>query len=231
MPAVSTDGGVAVVARGLQHRYGRGRAAVQVLCGVDLEVPAGAHIALKGPSGAGKSTLLSLVGGLEPPQEGTLSVGGAELHGLRGANLAAFRRTTVGFVFQHFGLVDVLSARENIVLALALARVPPAQRRARADALLDAVGLTERATHRPPQLSGGERQRVAIARALANEPRLLLADEPTGNLDEDSTQRILDLLDAVRRAHGCTLLVVTHEPAVAERADAVLRLRDGRIAA
>jgi putative ABC transport system ATP-binding protein len=231
MPAVSTDGGVAVVARGLQHRYGRGRAAVQVLCGVDLEVPAGAHIALKGPSGAGKSTLLSLVGGLEPPQEGTLSVGGAELHGLRGANLAAFRRTTVGFVFQHFGLVDVLSARENIVLALALARVPPAQRRARADALLDAVGLTDRATHRPPQLSGGERQRVAIARALANEPRLLLADEPTGNLDEDSTQRILDLLDAVRRAHGCTLLVVTHEPAVAERADAVLRLRDGRIAA
>jgi putative ABC transport system ATP-binding protein len=228
---VSTDGGVAVVARGLQHRYGRGRAAVQVLCGVDLEVPAGAHVALKGPSGAGKSTLLSLVGGLEPPQEGTLSVGGAELHGLRGANLAAFRRTTVGFVFQHFGLVDVLSARENIVLALALARVAPAQRRARADALLDAVGLTERATHRPPQLSGGERQRVAIARALANEPRLLLADEPTGNLDEESTQRILDLLDAVRRAHGCTLLVVTHEPAVAERAEAVLRLRDGRIAA
>jgi putative ABC transport system ATP-binding protein len=231
LDGVALDGGVAVVARGVHHRLGRGRSSVAVLRGVDLDVPAGSHVALRGPSGAGKSTLLSLIGGLEPPQDGTLTVGGAELHGLQGGRLADFRRSTVGFVFQHFGLVDVLTARENVALALSLARVPPAQRRARADVLLDAVGLRERASHRPPQLSGGERQRVAIARALANQPRLLLADEPTGNLDEESTQRILDLLDAVRREHRCTLVVVTHEPAVAERADSVLRLRDGRIAA
>jgi putative ABC transport system ATP-binding protein len=228
---VSDDGGVAVVARGLAHRYGRGRAAVEVLRDVDLDVPAGAHVALRGPSGAGKSTLLCLLGGLEPLQRGALSIGGADLHSLRGSGLAAFRRTTVGFVFQHFGLVDMLSARENVMLALALARMPGARRRQRADELLDAVGLADRAAHRPPNLSGGERQRVAIARALANAPRLLLADEPTGNLDEASTERVLDLLDAVRRERGCTLLVVTHEPAVAERADTVLRLRDGRIAA
>ena len=225
------DGGVAVVARAVEHRYGRGRTSVCVLQGVDLDVPAGAYVALRGPSGAGKSTLLGLVGGLERLQAGALSVGGIELQALRGARLADFRRTTVGFVFQHFGLVDMLSARENVMLALSLARVPAAQRRQRADELLDAVGLADRAGHRPPQLSGGERQRVAIARALANRPRLLLADEPTGNLDEAATERLLDLLDRVRREHGCTLLVVTHEPAVAERADTVLRLRDGRVAA
>jgi putative ABC transport system ATP-binding protein len=228
---VCNGGGVAVVARALEHGYGRGRSAVRVLRGVDLDVGAGAYVALRGPSGAGKSTLLSILGGLERLQRGSISIGGTELTALRGAGLATFRRTTVGFVFQHFGLVDMLTARENVMLALALARVPAALRRRRADALLDAVGLADRAAHRPAHLSGGERQRVAVARALANAPRLILADEPTGNLDEASTQRLLDLFDAVRREHGCTLLVVTHEPAVAERADSVLRLRDGRIAA
>ncbi|HET9051747.1 MAG TPA: ABC transporter ATP-binding protein [Candidatus Dormibacteraeota bacterium] len=229
--AASSEGGVAVVARGLRHRYGRGRSAVDVLHGVDLDIPAGAHVALRGPSGAGKSTLLTLLGGLEPPQDGSLEVGGIELHGLRGPRLAAFRRATVGFVFQHFGLVDVLTARENVALALALARVEPAARATRADDLLAGVGLTARAGHRPTQLSGGERQRVAIARALANHPRLILADEPTGNLDEESATLVLDLLDAVRAATRCTLVVVTHETSVAARADAVLRLQDGRIAA
>ncbi len=224
-------GGVRVVAEALEHRFGRGRGAVPVLSGVDLDVPAGAHVALRGPSGAGKSTLLSLVGGLEAPQRGRLAVGDSDLATLRGGRLAAYRRSTVGFVFQHFGLVEVLTARENIAMALSLARVPPAERRARADDLLEAVGLADRGDHRPGALSGGERQRVAIARALANAPRLLLADEPTGNLDEESTELILDLLDAVRRQRGCTLLVVTHDPLVAARAESTLRLRDGRIAA
>ncbi|HEV7679958.1 MAG TPA: ABC transporter ATP-binding protein [Candidatus Dormibacteraeota bacterium] len=219
--------GVAVRARGLTHTYGRGARAVPVLRGVDLDLEPGSHVALQGPSGAGKSTLLSLLGGLEPPTGGELRVGGVDLPGLRGARLAAYRREVVGFVFQHFGLVEVLTARENVMLAMSLAGVPPGQRRRRADEMLGAVGLGDRAGHRPGQLSGGEQQRVAIARALANQPRLLLADEPTGNLDEESTDRVLDLLHEVVTERGCTLVVVTHNPRVAAWAGVQLHLRDG----
>ena len=227
----SDTGGVAVVARSVDHAYGRGPHAVQVLRGLEMDIPAGGYVALRGPSGAGKSTLLALIGGLDPLQSGSLRVGDDELRGLRGRRLAGYRRRTVGFVFQHYGLVEVLTARENVMLALSLAGGRPGDRRARADALLGAVGLSGRAGHRPSQLSGGERQRVAVARALANEPRLLLADEPTGNLDGESAARVLDLLTEVRARTGCTLLVVTHDPNVAARADRVLGVRDGRVAA
>jgi putative ABC transport system ATP-binding protein len=223
----AAPGGVSITARGLVHAYGRGAHAVPVLRGVDLDVPAGSHVALQGPSGAGKSTLLSLLGGLELPRGGELRVGDIDLGALHGGRLAAYRREVVGFVFQHFGLVEVLTARENVTLAMSLAGVPPRHRRRRAEDMLAAVGLSHRAGHRPSQLSGGEQQRVAIARALANRPRLLLADEPTGNLDEESTERVLALLDQVTADRGCTLVVVTHNPLVARWAGVRLQLRDG----
>jgi ABC-type lipoprotein export system ATPase subunit len=221
--------GMAIQARGLTHWYGRGRRTTPVLRGLDLDVPAGGYVALRGPSGAGKSTLLGLIGGLEAPRAGRLRVGDAELGTLRGRRLADYRRAAVGFVFQHYGLIDVLSAAENVAMALSLAHAPAAQRLRRAAALLDGVGLGDRAGHRPAQLSGGERQRVAIARALANSPALILADEPTGNLDDESSSRVLDLLEQLRTERGCTLLVVTHDSVVAARAQTVLRLRDGLI--
>ena len=219
--------GAAVEVRRLTHSYGTRSRAVPVLHGVDFAIDAGSHAALQGPSGAGKSTLLSLLGGLEPLQGGQIRVGDADVGRLRGRALAAYRSCVVGFVFQHFGLVDVLTARENVALALGLGGAPAGSRRRRADELLAAVGLAERADHRPAQLSGGEQQRVAIARAIANRPRLVLADEPTGNLDPGATARVLDLLEQLRSDHGCTLLVVTHNPAVARRADVHLRLHDG----
>jgi ABC-type lipoprotein export system ATPase subunit len=224
-PAAAATG-AEVSMRGVSYAYGRG--AVPVLHDLDLDLWGGDFVALTGPSGAGKSTLLSLVGGLEPLQRGSISVGGHDLSTLSGDALAEYRRRTVGFVFQHYGLVEVLTARENVELSLALSRMSPADRRARAERLLDGVGLSHRVGHRPTELSGGERQRVAIARALANGPRLLLADEPTGNLDEETTVQVLDLLERVHAETGCTLIVVTHERRVAERAGSVRRLRAGR---
>jgi putative ABC transport system ATP-binding protein len=223
--------GASVRIRGLEHDYGRGARRLHVLRGVDLDIEAGGHLALTGASGAGKSTLLALVGGLERPQRGELVVGGEELCRLRGDALSDYRRRTVGFVFQHFGLVQVLTARENLELALALAGVPRDARAARADSLLAQVGLGARGDHRPAQLSGGEQQRVAIARALSHRPRLLLADEPTGNLDEDASAMVLELLERLRSESGCTLVVVTHNPAVAARAPRRARLDAGMVRA
>ncbi len=217
--------------RGLRHSYSGGDGELVVLHDLDLDLPAGGYVALTGPSGAGKSTLLSVLGGLETLQEGAVEVGGRALGSLEGDDLAAYRRETVGFVFQHYGLVPVLSAQENVELALALTGTPREERRTRARGLLDAVGLGERASHRPSALSGGERQRVAIARAIANRPRLLLADEPTGNLDEIAAVQVLDLLESVRRDLGCTLVVVTHNHSVADRAERRLHLDGGRWAA
>ncbi len=225
------DGGVAIAVRGLTHRYPSPEGVLDVLAGVDLDVPAGGYVAVSGPSGAGKSTLLSVLGGLEALQEGTATVGGTDLAGLAGDDLAAYRRATVGFVFQHFGLLEALTAAENVELAAVLAGVRPGTRRRRAAELLDAVGLAHRARHQPLQLSGGERQRVAIARALANQPRLLLADEPTGNLDEGSATTVIELLERLRGEHGCTLLVVTHNRALAARAPLRLTLEAGHAAA
>ena len=172
---------------GLRHTFATKQGPLTVLDGVSGELDPGAYASLVGPSGAGKSTLLSLLGGLEPPHSGTVEVDGHRLGGLSSDQLAAFRSRTVGFVFQHFGLLDMLTAAENLEVALTITATPRGRRRQLALHLLDAVGLGPRADHRPLELSGGERQRVAIARALVNEPSLILADEPTGNLDDDST--------------------------------------------
>jgi len=222
------EGGVAVSVRGLTHRYAAPEGELPVLSGVDLDVPAGGYVAVTGPSGAGKSTLLSVLGGLEALQEGAGWVGEIDLTGLDGDELAAYRLATVGFVFQHFGLLEALTAAENVELASTLARTRAAARRRRATELLEAVGLADRAGHRPLQLSGGERQRVAIARALANRPRLLLADEPTGNLDEGSATTVIELLEQLRAERGCTLLVVTHNRGLAARAPQRVVLDRGR---
>jgi putative ABC transport system ATP-binding protein len=221
--------GSAIHLRGVDHWYRSGRSRVAALQHIQLEIPAGGYVALTGPSGAGKSTLLSLIGGLERPQSGTLTVGQHNLRTLSLNELADYRRSTIGFIFQHFGLLDLLSARENIELAASLSTSSP--RRAQARDLLDEVGLIDRAEHRPGQLSGGERQRVAIARALVNDPSLILADEPTGNLDADSARRVLDLLERVHIERGCTLLVVTHNEAIAQRAEHRFRLDAGRLLA
>jgi ABC-type lipoprotein export system ATPase subunit len=222
------EGGVAISVRGLTHRYASPEGHLAVLRDIGLDVPSGGYVAVTGASGAGKSTLLSVLGGLEPLQEGAATIGDVDLAGLGGDQLAAYRQTTVGFVFQHFGLLDALTAAENVELAGTLAGVRPAERRRRSAELLEAVGLDHRAGHRPLQLSGGERQRVAIARAVANRPRLLLADEPTGNLDEGSATTVIELLERLRAERGCTLLVVTHNRAIAARAPLCVELDEGR---
>ena len=220
--------GAAIVVEDLSHRFSSRAGDVVVLADLDLAVGAGDYVALVGASGVGKSTLLAVLGGLEPPQSGRVVVDDADLGGLSRSELASFRRETVGFVFQHFGLLEAFTASENVELACSLARVPVGARRRRAAELLDAVGLADRARHRPVELSGGERQRVAIARALANGPRLVLADEPTGNLDDDSTARVVELLESLPAEHGCTLVVVTHDQLIARRAHRRLRLRGGQ---
>ena len=219
----------AVHVRDLTHRYVTPAGGLTVLEHVTFDVPAGGYAALTGPSGAGKTTLLSLLGGLDTVQVGQVEVGGDDLSTLRGDALADYRRDTVGFVFQHFGLMEMLTAAENIELARALAGTPPNQRRKEARGLLASVGLGDRADHRPHALSGGERQRVAIARALANGPRLLLADEPTGNLDEESAALVIGVLESLPAERGVTLVVVTHNRTIAARADVVLSLRAGHL--
>jgi len=200
---------------------------VPAVRGVTLSVAPGEFVAIGGPSGAGKSTLLALIGTLEEPDSGTILIDGQPLPHPREA--VEFRRHVVGFVFQDNLLMPYLTAQANIETALLASGVHRAERIRRARELLAEVGLADRAEHLPAQLSGGERQRVAVARALANEPRLLLADEPTGALDSADSKRMLDLLDVMRERHGMTLLVVTHAPAVIERADRSLRMVDGRI--
>ena len=217
-------GAVAVRLHAVRHTYRTGEGPLTVLDSVSLDVAPGEILAVTGPSGAGKTTLLSLVGGLEVIQTGTIEVDGRSLGTLSGDALAAYRRDTVGFVFQDYGLLPTLTARENVEIALTFAGMRASQRRTRALELLDAVGLADRATHRPAALSGGESQRVAIARALANRPRLVLADEPTGNLDEGATTPVLELLRALPQEHDCTVVVVTHNPAVAAWADRTVML-------
>jgi putative ABC transport system ATP-binding protein len=213
----------------LSHTYTRRGGEVDVLRGVTFEVDEGGYVSLVGPSGSGKTTLLSLIGGLEHPQSGRLAVAGHDLSQLRGDRLAEFRRSTVGFVFQHFGLLEALTAQENLELTLTFSGMPRAQRRRRASELLEQVGLAARISHRPFELSGGERQRVAIARALSNSPQLILADEPTGNLDDDTATAVIGLLESLPAEHGCTLMIVTHNRALAARAGLRLALVSGRV--
>jgi putative ABC transport system ATP-binding protein len=220
------DGDVISV-RDVSMRLVSGGRPVDVLTGVSLEVPAGQFLAIAGPSGSGKSTLLGLIAGLDRPTRGRIVVAGVDVTSLGEDELARFRRDTIGYVFQSFHLIPTLTAAENVAVPLELGGEPGAAGRARA--LLAEVGLGARADHYPAQLSGGEQQRVAVARAIARRPRLLLADEPTGNLDSATGGRLIDLLLALRRSLGSTLVLVTHDPALARHADRVVALRDGRV--
>jgi putative ABC transport system ATP-binding protein len=213
---------------GVGRTYDVGGEPVHALVDVSEEIAAGEHLAIMGPSGSGKSTLLHVLGCLDRPDRGRYELEGRDVGGLGEAELSLVRRHTIGFVFQFFHLVPRLSAQENVELPMVFAGTPPAERRARALSRLRAVGLEPRARHRPDQLSGGERQRVALARATVLEPKLLLADEPTGNLDTASGRQVLELLEQMNAA-GLTLVVVTHDPAVARRARRVLVLKDGRV--
>ena len=198
-----------------------------ILSGLDLSVPAGEIVCVRGPSGCGKSTLLGLLAGLDHPTAGTVEVAGTDLTGLDEESLAQFRSKNIGFVFQSFHLLPNLTALENVAVPLEIAGAGDAVERARD--LLDSFGIGDRAHHLPSQMSGGEQQRVAIARAVSNEPRVVFADEPTGNLDEDTGARIAELLVGVRDRTGATVLVATHDTELAERADRRLLLRGGRL--
>lgn len=215
--------------QGLQKAYRLGRTWIEVLRGVNLELKRGEFVAVLGASGAGKSTLLHLLGGLDRPDAGRIVFDGRELSGLSERELAEFRNRRVGFVFQSFCLLPELDALENTSLPARLARVPARDADARARLLLERVGLKDRIEHKPLELSGGEQQRVAIARALINSPDLVLADEPTGNLDSRTGAGILDLLEELRREEHITLVVATHDAHVAARADRVMELVDGRL--
>ena len=206
-----------------------GEEEVHALAGVDLTVAAGDHLVILGASGSGKSTLLNILGLLDRPTTGTYRFDGRDVSALADGERTRLRRDAIGFVFQFFHLVPRLTALENVALPMVFAGVARTDRRARAAAALEAVGLTARATHRPDQLSGGERQRVAIARATVMGPRLLLADEPTGDLDRDTANEILDLLQTLNQRHGKTILMVTHDAAAAERASRLVHLDKGRI--
>jgi putative ABC transport system ATP-binding protein len=210
--------------------FGEGGAQVRALDGVDLLVEPGEMVAIMGPSGSGKSTLLHIVGALETPTEGTVAVAGRRYDGASDAALTKLRRDHIGFVFQFFNLLGSLSAEENILLPALIARRTDAAIRSRAHDLLRLVGLEDRAAHTPAELSGGQQQRVSIARALLLEPELLLADEPTGNLDTRSGRDVLRVLRELSRAEGRTILMVTHDPSAAAVADRVVFLRDGRVA-
>jgi ABC-type lipoprotein export system ATPase subunit len=221
--------GVAVHAVGLTFGYDTPAGELVVLDGIAFDIEAGSVVAVTGASGSGKTTLLSVLGGLDRPHGGSVVIAGQDLARLDRDEMARYRREVVGFVFQDFGLLGQLTALENVELALTFERVPRRRRRARARELLAAVGLADRVGHRPRALSGGEKQRVAIARALANDPRLVLADEPTGNLDPAATAVVLDLLMRVPAEHGSTVVVVTHDDAIAARADRRMHIADGRI--
>ena len=209
--------------------YPQKKRTVKALDGVDLVIPAGQMVAVQGPTGGGKSTLLQMLGALDRPTSGTVRLGDSDLSAAGGRALAAARAREVGFVFQGFNLIPTLSAVENVETAFADGSTPRAERRARAEAALASVGLAERADHLPSELSGGQQQRVAIARALVKEPTVLLADEPTGSLDEATRDEIMDLLEGVWRERGLTLVIVTHDSAVARRAQRRLRIVDGKV--
>lgn len=221
--------GEVVRVSGVSRTFGRGEHAVHAVRDVSLSANRGELVAIRGRSGAGKTTLLNLIGGLDRPDSGQVVVAGHEVTAAGEAELLKLRRGTVGFVFQTFGLVPILSAAENVGVPLRLAQVPAAEREQRVAVLLELVGLGGHAAQRPYELSGGQQQRVAVARALANEPDLLIADEPTGQLDSETGRSIMDLLRAVVHARGMTALVATHDPALIDLADRVLNLRDGRL--
>jgi putative ABC transport system ATP-binding protein len=217
--------------RDVHKVYARGSERVDVLKGLDLEIATGEFLALMGPSGSGKSTLLNLIGGLDSPSSGRVAVGGRELSGASSRELATWRAEHVGFVFQFYNLLPVLTAARNVELPLLLTNLSRADRKRHVDAALQLVGLADRAHHYPSQLSGGQEQRIGIARAIINDPTLLLCDEPTGDLDRATASEILDLLGALNQRHGKTVVMVTHDPLAAERASRVLHLDKGQLVA
>jgi putative ABC transport system ATP-binding protein len=220
---------VLVEIRNLSKVYERGKQKIEVLHHVDLDIEQGDFLALMGPSGSGKTTLLNLIGGLDSPTEGTLAVAGRRIDNLGEGALAKWRASNVGFVFQFYNLLPMLSARKNVELPLLLTRLGAAQRKRNAGIALELVGLAERSAHKPSELSGGQQQRVAIARAIVSDPTLLVCDEPTGDLDRQSAEEILTLLQQLNRDHGKTIIMVTHDPKAAEYASHVLHLDKGTL--
>ena len=218
-----------VRASNVHKSFRRGSEQIDVLQGVNLEIPRGEFLALMGPSGSGKTTLLNLIGGLDTATEGTIHVGGVDISRMGGAALARWRSQNIGFVFQLYNLLPVLTAERNVELPLLLTRLSKAQRRKHVEIALRVVGLSDRAKHYPRQLSGGQEQRVGIARAIVTDPTLLLCDEPTGDLDRKAGDEILDLLQALNRDHGKTIVMVTHDPHAAERAKRTLHLEKGQL--
>jgi putative ABC transport system ATP-binding protein len=216
-----------VKVRELHKVFFRGGQRIDVLEGVTLDIPQGDFLALMGPSGSGKTTLLNLLGGLDTPTEGSIEVAGDRIDKMSGSRLAAWRARHIGFIFQLYNLLPVLTAARNVELPLLLTKLSKADRRKRVDVALSVVGLTERANHYPRQLSGGQEQRVGIARAIVTDPTLLLCDEPTGDLDRKSGDEILDLLSALNRQQGKTIVMVTHDPHAAARARRTLHLEKG----
>ena len=216
--------------RGLTKFYQKGNTTVTPLENLDLEVDEGSFLALMGPSGSGKTTLLNLIAGIDSPSSGNLTIGGVDITGLNRAGLTDWRANHVGYIFQLYHLVPILSAFENVELPLLLSRQGRAERRERVMQTLELVGLGDRADHRPTELSGGQEQRVAIARAIVADPRLLVADEPTGDLDREAAKQILELLRMLVRDHGKTIIMVTHDPKAAAAADRILHLEKGKLA-
>jgi len=226
---VNGSNGFVVETRVLVREYAVGTGVVRAVDGVSLQIEPGQLVAVRGRSGSGKTTLLSLIGALDRPTSGSAHVAGIPVSELPETQLVGFRRRTIGFIFQSFGLLPILSAAENVEIPLRLVAEEPKRRDARVKELLELVGLADRAGHRPFELSGGEQQRVAIARALANRPRLLLADEPTGQLDSHTGQDVMTLIRTIVQREGTTALVATHDPAIIGLADRVVELRDGRV--
>ncbi|MFE9251430.1 ABC transporter ATP-binding protein [Streptomyces sp. NPDC007088] len=215
--------------RGVTKQYRRGRETVDALAGVDLTIGDGDRLVIQGPTGGGKSTLLQVLGGLDRPTSGSVELDGTDLARLSEARLTRVRSDAIGFVFQSFNLIPTLTAHENVETALVPLRVKTAERRERAAEALRSVGLGERLGHLPSELSGGQQQRVAIARALVKNPKVLLADEPTGNLDESMRDEIMELLEGLWKEHGLTFVMVTHDSGIARRAPRLATLRKGRI--
>ncbi len=218
-----------VSVRGVSKVYERGRQRVEVLHHVDLDIPRGDFLALMGPSGSGKTTLLNLIAGLDLPTDGSLTVAGTRIDRLSSGELARWRAANVGFVFQFYNLLPALSALKNVELPLLLTRLSGPSRRRRATAALQLVGLQDRVTHKPAELSGGQQQRVAIARAIVSDPTLLVCDEPTGDLDRQSAEDVLTLLQRLNREYGKTMIMVTHDPKAAEFAQRTLHLDKGTL--
>jgi putative ABC transport system ATP-binding protein len=229
MTADRIGGDIVLSCENLSRTYGHGANEVHALADVGLEVRAGELVILRGPSGSGKTTLLNILGGLDEPSTGTVTLGDRAVTGASESVITDMRRREIGFIFQNFALLSALTAAENVELPMRITGVPFEQRAARVAELLDVVGLAQHAAQRPPELSGGQQQRLGIARALANDPRLIIADEPTGQLDGTNSELMMSLIAALVHQRGVAALVSTHDPRMAAHADRIIELRDGRL--